>query len=105
MMDNIERENVRAEKGRKLSSSGFVRKIEPRTTAAQLYKVRSETNGEIFYSVIKKESGEYICECPDFQRRTIMCKHIYACIFSDTEHLLQKMQVPSTHVNLYYDGE
>jgi uncharacterized Zn finger protein len=104
-MDNIERENVRAEKGRKLSSSGFVRKIQPSTTAAQLYKVKSESTEGLFYAVIRKSTGEYICECPDFQRRTIMCKHVYACIFSDTEQLLQKMQAPSTHVNLYYDGE
>lgn len=77
-----EMEIERAKKGQVLAALGHVRKIEPRTTSAQLYKVRSESNRDTLYSVIQKSSGETICDCQDFIRRGLYCKHIFAVAFS-----------------------
>ena len=72
----------RANSGLYLASHGHVRKIEPRTTAAQLYKVRSQSNKDIVYSVLCKSNGEISCDCEDFKRRGVTCKHIYAVAFT-----------------------
>ena len=40
------------------------------------WRVESETTDYKFYKVT--EAGE--CDCPDFQRRGLICKHIWALI-------------------------
>jgi light-regulated signal transduction histidine kinase (bacteriophytochrome) len=70
-------------KGKKTTRSRFSRGmvlavsrriIEVHNEAAWL--VESETTDDKFYKVT--ESGE--CECPDFQRRGLTCKHMWALI-------------------------
>jgi transposase-like protein len=54
------------------------------------YKIRSQSNEEIWYNVTKKyghnlggrQDGQWICSCPDFRFRQIQCKHICAILFS-----------------------
>jgi putative transposase len=57
------------------------------------YKVKSQSSTsekEKWYDIIKKyghnkgglQKGEWICTCPDFTYRHIICKHIYAVTFS-----------------------
>lgn len=75
-------ENNRANKGLVLAGRSLVRKIEPQTTGATLYKVRSE-RGDNEYSVIVHTDGSLTCECLDFVHRNATCKHIYAVVFSD----------------------
>ena len=75
--------NMRFVKGLELAASGNVRKIVPSTTSATLYKVQSQGNHEVEYDVIVFSSGEINCDCQDFQRRNITCKHIYAAVCSD----------------------
>lgn len=77
----INKGNTRSEKGLYLAAQGHVRKIVPSTTRAQLYKVRSETDRDILYSVIQKSTGEVSCDCEDYMRRGVTCKHIYAVAF------------------------
>ena len=50
------------------------------------YRVRSQSVETKWYNVEKEYGhnigghvdGEWICECPDFQNRHTICKHIYA---------------------------
>lgn len=79
---NVKERNERAEKGLILASQSHVKKIEPRTTAAQLYKVLSERK-DTWYSVIEHSDGQITCDCPDFERRNTVCKHQWAVIFSE----------------------
>jgi uncharacterized Zn finger protein len=81
-IEEVAERNTRAEKGLILATHSQVRKILPRTTAAQLYKVHSETK-DIEYSVIEESCGNVTCDCPDFQRRNATCKHIWAVVFAD----------------------
>lgn len=50
------------------------------------WRVRSQTNAESAYTVIKLEHkfcGQYWkCECPDYRYRRVLCKHVYACQLS-----------------------
>jgi putative transposase len=54
------------------------------------YKVRSQSSDSKWYEVEKKyghnlgghQEGKWICTCPDFQFRHLVCKHIYAVGFS-----------------------
>jgi transposase-like protein len=57
------------------------------------YKVKSQSSTsekEKWYDIVKKyghnkgglQKGEWICTCPDFTYRHIICKHIYAVTFS-----------------------
>lgn len=54
------------------------------------YKVRSQSSDSIWYEVEKtyghnlggRQEGEWICSCPDFQFRHLICKHVYAVGFS-----------------------
>ncbi|WP_179362988.1 DDE-type integrase/transposase/recombinase [Nitrosopumilus oxyclinae] len=54
------------------------------------YKIRSQSNEEIWYNVTKKygsnlgsrQDGQWICTCPDYRFRQIQCKHICAILFS-----------------------
>ncbi|MGI0044757.1 MAG: SWIM zinc finger family protein, partial [Nitrososphaeraceae archaeon] len=60
-----------------LAASTRIRKVTPRTTKAQLWKVESETVKGKYYSVVEKSDG-FICDCLDFEHRQEMCKHCYA---------------------------
>lgn len=75
--------NMRFVRGMELAASGNVRKIVPSTTSAILYKVQSQNRPNEEYSVVVMATGEVTCDCPDFSRRNITCKHIYAVVCSD----------------------
>lgn len=81
---NVER-NIRAEKGLILAGQSHVRKILPRTTNVQLYKVLSEKEADTWYNVIENADGDITCDCEDFKRRNDVCKHQWAVIFSETQ--------------------
>jgi putative transposase len=54
------------------------------------YKVKSQSDAWKWYEVVKqyghniggRQEGEWTCECPDFEHRRIVCKHVYAVAFS-----------------------
>lgn len=60
-------QQVREMRGAKLFTDGHVFKIN------SVYYVQSATDLDIIYKV-----QYYKCECPDFERRQLPCKHIYA---------------------------
>lgn len=45
------------------------------------YKVRSQA-GNGAYLVSMSNSHEWMCECPDFQHRHVICKHIHSVMYS-----------------------
>ena len=49
---------------------------------ASTYRVRSQSDPNKWYLVVKNEFNEWVCECPDFYYRRVVCKHIYAVRFS-----------------------
>jgi putative transposase len=54
------------------------------------YRVKSQSDETKWYNVTKeyghnlggRKEGEWVCTCPDFETRRILCKHIYAVSFS-----------------------
>ena len=54
------------------------------------YKVKSQSSDIKWYDIVKKyghnkgglQKGEWICTCPDFTYRHLLCKHIYAVTYS-----------------------
>ncbi len=50
--------------------------IKPVTVDTQNFLIPSQTNPAIKYHVVRGEAWQ--CECPDFQRRNVICKHIHA---------------------------
>ncbi|MGB6463139.1 MAG: DDE-type integrase/transposase/recombinase [Nitrosotalea sp.] len=54
------------------------------------YRVKSQSDDSKWYEVEKtyghnlggRQEGEWICTCPDFQFRHLVCKHVYAVGFS-----------------------
>ena len=74
------------------------------------YRVRSQSNESIWYDVVKEyghnlgghQEGRYTCTCPDFQFRSLVCKHIYSVRFSKelrkkivSEDVVQPLVLPS----------
>jgi transposase-like protein len=49
---------------------------------AKTYKVKSQS-GASWYQV-SKENAEWKCECPDYQSRGVVCKHVFAVNYSIT---------------------
>ncbi len=43
----------------------------------RFFKVASQSS-ERMYDVTKKRKGSWLCTCPDFQYRNVICKHIWA---------------------------
>ncbi len=43
----------------------------------RFYKVASQS-GHGMYDVVKRKSGGWLCDCPDFTNRKVICKHIWA---------------------------
>jgi uncharacterized Zn finger protein len=76
--------STRYGRGVVLATTGHIRKVHPSTTSAQLWKVESERLQDVYYSVIEKSDGEMLCDCPDFEHRQELCKHIYAVIIRET---------------------
>ncbi len=68
----------REEKGRIIAAkSNQIVRLEDR-----FYKVASQSS-QVMYDVIKKKaSSGWLCTCPDFQYRSVQCKHIWAVQFS-----------------------
>lgn len=78
-------ENKRYGRGWVLAASAHIRKVSPRTTQAQLWKVQSERLKDTYYNVILKSDGELMCDCPDYEhRQPELCKHIWAVIILET---------------------
>ncbi len=50
--------------------------IKPISVDTQNFLIPSQTNPAIKYHVVRGEAWK--CECPDFQRRNVICKHIHA---------------------------
>jgi len=44
----------------------------------RFYKVASQSGNGMYDLVKKKESGGWLCTCPDFEFRNVQCKHIWA---------------------------
>jgi len=74
------------------------------------YRVKSQSNEKIWYDVVKeyghnlggRQDGRYTCTCPDFQFRSLVCKHIYSVQFSKelrkkiiSEDIAQPLVIPS----------
>lgn len=49
----------------------------------RFYKVASQS-GRGMYNVTKRKVGGWLCTCPDFQYRNVLCKHIWAVQISLT---------------------
>ncbi len=49
----------------------------------RFYKVASQS-GQGMYDVVKRKTGGWLCDCPDFQNRDVQCKHIWAVQISLT---------------------
>lgn len=79
---------TRYERGQALATlkPSPIRKILPRTTKAQLWKVQSQSHKEIEYNVIFN-NDELTCDCKDFElhHETDLCKHIYAVLISEVD--------------------
>ena len=48
----------------------------------RFYRVNSQSRDLCYDVVKKKESTGWLCTCPDFQHRSVQCKHIWAVQFS-----------------------
>ena len=68
-------------KGHIIAASCIIKKVEPSTTKATLWKVESESKPGAFYSVVMFPDGKVTCDCKDFEVRQEVCKHIYGVIF------------------------
>ena len=49
----------------------------------RFYRVNSQTR-DMCYDVTKRLAGGWLCTCPDFQHRKVICKHIWAVQISQT---------------------
>ncbi len=49
----------------------------------RFYKIASQS-GNGMYDVIKRKVGGWLCDCPDFTHRKVICKHIWAVQISLT---------------------
>jgi transposase-like protein len=48
----------------------------------RFYRVASQSSDRMYDVVKSKESSGWLCSCPDFQYRHVLCKHIWAVQFS-----------------------
>lgn len=76
------KETLRYSRGEKLYHSGAVRKARV-TKSITLWKVKSQSDKNIVYNVIDKGKDYYECDCPDFERHRMICKHVYAVILKE----------------------
>jgi hypothetical protein len=70
-------------RGWMLAATAHIRKL-PKVTKAQLWKVESERFKGLYYNVIEKSDGDMTCDCPDFENRGEVCKHIYCVVIWET---------------------
>jgi hypothetical protein len=70
---------ARFEKAKEIVRTLGIKKI-PRITKWQLWKIQSQSKPTKFYSVVQKDTNEYECDCPDFEARGVICKHIMAIL-------------------------
>jgi transposase-like protein len=79
------------------------------------YRVKSQLDDSKWYEVEKKyghnlggrQEGEWICTCPDFRFRHLVCKHVYAVGFSKelrkrivSQDVVGSIQVPSINESI-----
>ncbi len=69
----------REERGRLIAEkSNQIQRLDDR-----FYRVNSQSR-EICYDVTKRLTGGWLCTCPDFEHRKVICKHIWAVQISQT---------------------
>jgi transposase-like protein len=86
--------NARELKGLEMAR-GIGRDGQPDVTIQRLnkltYKVRSQSDPEKWYTVVKQyaktfgeniRDGQWTCDCPDHTFRKVVCKHIHSVLFS-----------------------
>lgn len=66
-------ERTRYERAQIIAADRIVRKVE----GSVLWKVESQSKPGFFYNVVERPDG-LTCDCPDFEMRGEVCKHIYA---------------------------
>lgn len=94
------RTNMHTDNGRKMralaivAQAGTISRIDSKT-----YRVKSQS-GNGWYQVTK-EGREWVCECPDFVNRGVVCKHVFATNYSITlrdsalsQNISQPLQLP-----------
>ena len=66
---------------------------------ARNYRVKSQSGNGWYH--VRKEGGEWKCECPDFGNRGVVCKHIFAVNYSTTlrdralsQNFFEPLQLP-----------
>jgi len=65
---------TREERGRTIADTpNQIQRLDER-----FYKVASQSGNGMYDVVKKRESGGWLCTCPDFQYRNVQCKHIWA---------------------------
>jgi len=42
----------------------------------QLFRVKSSSKEDVYYTVVKGTTGKWTCDCPDYSYRKKECKHI-----------------------------
>src|SRR5437773_1781477 len=66
---------------------------------ASAYRVRSQSNPDKWYLVVKDDFNEWSCECLDYVNRRTVCKHVYSTRYS--QNLRQRV----TEQNLNLEGK
>lgn len=84
-------ENLRYERGKNIALHRKIKRVEPRTTAATMWKVESETVDDLMHTVIMFSDGKVICTCKDYDRHEETCKHIYAVCVKETATTPQQL--------------
>ena len=74
----LKKNNLREIRGLAILAMGSqIRRVD-----ASTYRVKSQS-GNSWY-LVQRNDLEWSCECPDFRYRHVVCKHIYAVMFSQT---------------------
>jgi hypothetical protein len=77
--------NPRYARGKVIAASCVIKKIKPSTTNATMWRVESQSNPSVFYTVVMFKDGKVVCNCQDYKSREETCKHIYAvCLYETT---------------------
>lgn len=71
----MEQRLTRDQKAMRLLEANCVHLVHPSTG---VWRVDSESDPDVSY-VVNLAATPHTCECPDFQRRHLPCKHILAC--------------------------
>ncbi len=77
-----------------VAQAGTIERIDARN-----YRVKSQSGNGWYH--VRKEGGEWKCECPDFVNRGVVCKHCFAVSYSTTlrdnalsQNFFEPLQLP-----------